>query len=66
MIDIMSRKVVSFFNSKNKRRRPWTIPMAGIWGPKAMIINERAGSDKDLLPYMFKEKKLGPLVGTRS
>ena len=38
----------------------------GIWGPKVMIINERAGSGGDLLPYMFKEKNLGPLVGTRT
>jgi tricorn protease len=64
MIDIMSREVVGFFNSKSESRRPWTTPMAGIWGPKVMIINERAGSGGDLLPYMFKEKKLGPLVGT--
>jgi tricorn protease len=66
MIDIMSREVVGFFNSKSESRRPWTTPMAGIWGPKVMIINERAGSGGDLLPYMFKEKKLGPLVGTRT
>jgi hypothetical protein len=40
--------------------------MAGIWGPKVMIINERAGSGGDLLPYMFKMKGIGPLVGTRT
>ena len=31
-----------------------------------MIINERAGSGGDLLPYMFKEAAIGPLVGTRT
>ena len=66
MIDIMSREVVGYFNSKSESRKPWTTPMAGIWGPKVMIINERAGSGGDLLPYMFKEKKLGPLVGTKT
>lgn len=66
MIDIMSREVVGYFNSKSESRKPWTTPMAGIWGPKVMIINERAGSGGDLLPYMFKEKKMGPLVGTRT
>jgi tricorn protease len=66
MIDIMSREVVGYFNSKSESRRPWTTPMAGIWGPKVMIINERAGSGGDLLPYMFKEKNLGPLVGTKT
>ena len=58
MIDIMSREVVGYFNSKSESRRPWTTPMAGIWGPKVMIINERAGSGGDLLPYMFKEKNM--------
>lgn len=66
MIDIMSRELFGYFNSKSKTRRPWTTPMAGIWGPKVMIINERAGSGGDLLPYMFKMKKIGPLVGTRT
>ena len=66
MIDIMSREVVGYFNSKSESRRPWTTPIAGIWGPKVMIINERAGSGGDLLPYMFKAKNLGPLVGTRT
>ncbi|WP_442266841.1 S41 family peptidase [Tenacibaculum sp. ZS6-P6] len=66
MIDIMSRDLMGYFNSKANDRRPWTTPMAGIWGPKVMIINERAGSGGDLLPYMFKFKKIGPLVGTRT
>lgn len=66
MIDIMSRELFGYFNSKANDNRPWTTPMAGIWGPKVMIINERAGSGGDLLPYMFKEKNLGPLIGTRT
>ncbi|MBL4605132.1 MAG: PDZ domain-containing protein, partial [Flavobacteriaceae bacterium] len=66
MIDIMSRELFGYFNSKANDRRPWTTPMAGIWGPKVMIINERAGSGGDLLPYMFKMKNIGPLVGTRT
>jgi len=66
MIDIMSRSVLGYFNSKANDRRPWTTPMAGIWGPKVMIINERAGSGGDLLPYMFRAKEIGPLVGTRT
>ncbi|WP_421763967.1 S41 family peptidase [Ekhidna sp.] len=64
MIDVMARELFGYFNSKTNDNRPWTTPMAGIWGPKVMIINERAGSGGDLLPYMFKAKNLGPLVGT--
>ncbi len=66
MIDIMSRTLFGYFNSNANDHRPWTTPMAGIWGPKVMIINERAGSGGDLLPYMFKMKKIGPIVGTRT
>lgn len=35
-------------------------------GPKAMLINEHAGSGGDLLPYLFKKSGLGPLIGTRT
>ncbi|HUH28810.1 S41 family peptidase [Gelidibacter sp.] len=66
MIDIMSRELFGYFNSKTNDNRPWTTPMAGIWGPKVMLINERAGSGGDLLPYMFKAKNIGPLIGTRT
>jgi tricorn protease len=31
-----------------------------------MIVNEMAGSGGDLMPYMFKRRKIGPLVGTRT
>ena len=35
-------------------------------GPKAMLINEHAGSGGDLFPYLFKRAGLGPLIGTRT
>lgn len=66
MIDVMNRKLFGYFNSRAGDHRPWTTPISGIWGPKVMIINERAGSGGDLLPYMFKAANLGPLVGTRT
>ena len=31
-----------------------------------MIINERAGSGGDLLPYLFRKMKIGPLIGTKT
>jgi tricorn protease len=66
MIDVMNRQLFGYFNSRAGDHRPWTTPISGIWGPKVMIINERAGSGGDLLPYMFKAAALGPLVGTRT
>ncbi len=41
-------------------------PSASIQGPKVMLINEMAGSGGDLLPWMFRHFKLGPLVGKRT
>jgi tricorn protease len=38
----------------------------GIYGPKVMIVNESAGSGGDALPFYFKLRKVGPLVGTRT
>lgn len=66
MVDIMNRQLMGYFNNRVEGHRPSTTPMAGIWGPKVMIINENAGSGGDLLPYMFKKAKIGPLVGTRT
>lgn len=66
MVDIMNRQLMGYFNNRVEGHRPSTTPMAGIWGPKVMIINENAGSGGDLLPYMFKKANIGPLVGTRT
>ncbi len=41
-------------------------PAAGLYGPKVMIVNESAGSGGDALPYYFRLRQLGPLVGTRT
>lgn len=37
-----------------------------VEGPKAMLINNYAGSGGDMLPWLFKEAKIGPLIGTRT
>lgn len=44
----------------------YTEPVAAIFGPKALVINQFAGSGGDALPWYFKRTKLGPLVGTRT
>jgi tricorn protease len=41
-------------------------PLAQIYGPKTMVINEMSGSGGDALPWMFRQDKIGPLVGTRT
>lgn len=66
IVDVLARNLHGYFNSRAGDRRPFTVPMAGIWGPKVMIINERAGSGGDLMPYLFRRQGVGPLIGTRT
>jgi tricorn protease len=66
IIDVLQRTFDGYFNNVAGDRVPFTSPAAGIWGPKVMIINEMAGSGGDLMPYMFKYRKIGTLVGKRT
>ena len=66
IVDLLGRDFDGYFNNPVGDRFPYTSPANGIWGPKVMIINEMAGSGGDLMPYMFKRRKLGPLVGART
>ncbi|HZS46517.1 MAG TPA: PDZ domain-containing protein [Blastocatellia bacterium] len=66
IIDTLQRQFDGYFNNVAGDRVPFTSPAAGIWGPKVMIINEMAGSGGDLMPYMFKYRKIGTLVGKRT
>jgi tricorn protease len=66
IIDVLQRDFDGYFNNVAGNRDPFTSPAAGIWGPKVMIINEMAGSGGDLMPYMFKHRKIGLLVGKRT
>ena len=66
IVDVLGRDFDGYFNNVAGDRTPFTSPSAGIWGPKVMIVNEMAGSGGDLMPYMFKRRKIGPLVGKRT
>ncbi|MDF1505232.1 S41 family peptidase [Roseisolibacter sp. H3M3-2] len=66
IVDVLGRDFDGYFNNPVGDRVPYTSPAAGIWGPKVMIINEMAGSGGDLLPFMFKRRKIGPVVGKRT
>ena len=66
IIEVLQRQMDGYFNNPVADRKPFTSPAAGIWGPKVMIINEMAGSGGDALPYMFKRRKIGTLVGMRT
>ena len=63
IIDLLQRDFDGYFNNPVGDRIPFTSPAAGIWGPKVMIVNEMAGSGGDLMPWMFKHRHVGTLVG---
>jgi tricorn protease len=64
IVNELDRKLMGYFAQRDGQ--PATSPIAGIYGPKVMIINESAGSGGDALPYIFHLRKVGPLVGTRT
>ena len=64
MVDMMNRPLLNFWATRDGK--DFQTPTAAINGPKVMIINEHAGSGGDALPYYFRDRKIGPLVGTRT
>jgi tricorn protease len=44
----------------------YATPAGAVFGPKAMLINQMAGSGGDWLPWAFRRFKIGPLVGKRT
>jgi tricorn protease len=63
-IDILRRPFVSMWAMRYGA--DLKTPMAGIDGPKVLIVNETAGSGGDLLPWMFRKFKVGTIVGQRT
>jgi tricorn protease len=61
--EILNRKPLSA--ASNRVGAPLVQPQ-GIFGPKVMIINERAGSGGDAMPWYFKRAGVGKLIGTRT
>jgi tricorn protease len=64
IVQILSRRVLA--NAAQRDNEDFTVPVFVNEGPKAMLINEYAGSGGDALPWFFREMKLGPLIGTRT
>ena len=64
IVNELDRKLMGYFALRDGETT--TSPFAGIYGPKVMVINESAGSGGDALPFYFRLRKIGPLVGTRT
>lgn len=64
IVDYLRRPLLAFFTTRWGEN--FSVPQNAIFGPKAMIVNEYAGSGGDALPWMFRQMKIGPLVGKRT
>ncbi len=64
VLSVLARQVLCYWMN----REGWLgrTPFGTIEGPKVMVINERAGSGGDAMPWLFRQMGLGPLVGTRT
>lgn len=64
VIDLLGQDVRCWWMSRDG----WAgrTPFGVLQGPKVMLINGYAGSGGDAMPWMFREARLGTLVGTRT
>ena len=64
VIDALKRQPMSYVTSRGGE--DFHEPVGLIQGPKAMLINESAGSGGDAMPWYFRRAGVGKLVGTRT
>ncbi len=62
MVDLMNRTLRASLTNEVPNGTPMRLP-AGILGPKALLINEMAGSGGDFFPWVFRHQEIGPLIG---
>ncbi len=63
-IELLNRPVTNFWARRDGRDWPW--PPDAHFGPKCMLTNGMAGSGGDMFPALFRQSKLGKLIGTRT
>ncbi|HNP22299.1 MAG TPA: PDZ domain-containing protein [Panacibacter sp.] len=63
-IEMLNRTPLSYVATRDGK--PWQFPGYANFGPKVMLINGWSGSGGDAFPTYFREKHLGPLIGSRT
>ena len=64
MIEMLTRETHAYWHRHGLD--PMRTPAVAHDGPKAMLINQFASSGGDALPYFFRQKNLGTIIGTRT
>lgn len=63
-IELLNRPVTNYWARRDGT--DWTWPGDAHQGPKCMLINGLAGSGGDMFPALFKQNRLGKLIGMRT
>ena len=64
IVNVLGQKPLS--GAIERDGQPIHDPVGAIFGPKAMIINQSAGSGGDAMPWYFRKAGLGTLVGVKT
>jgi tricorn protease len=64
IIDMLARPLMCWWQPRYGT--PAITPQAQVFGPKVMLINEFAGSGGDAMPYFFRLRGIGKLIGKRT
>jgi Tol biopolymer transport system component len=64
VVNVLGQKHLS--NAIERDGKPVRDPQGAMFGPKAMLINQSAGSGGDAMPWYFRKAGLGTLVGMRT
>ena len=64
VIEVLGRTRLSGW--KDREGLVFDTPGGAIYGPKAMLIDQDAGSGGDFMPWAFAQRGLGKLIGTRT
>ena len=64
IIDTLAQPLLNYWAPRDGP--DYATPFGAVFGPKVMIINEYAGSGGDAMPFYFRERGVGPLVGKRT
>jgi tricorn protease len=61
---LLGRKVLNYYGVRDAP--DWTTPFVVHAGPQTILTNGWSGSGGDCFPWLFRENKLGPIIGTRT
>src|SRR4051794_1329594 len=64
MIELLDRPLLNYWVRRDLE--PGSTPAYANEGPKVMLTNMYAGSGGDALPYYFRKRKMGTIIGTRT